>query len=237
MPTNKKSLTICMPALNEATRISKTLTEVYGAAKEILDEFEIIVVDDGSTDNTSEVVLSLAKKLGPEIKVIKMDKNRGLGNAFQVVLDKASFFYICGIGADSAFPTQSIKKLFSSIGMAPIILGCRTNLRDRPMLRFILSKTITIFVSFLCGEKLRDTQGLYVLPVVDVRSLQIKLSKYNALMEILTHLLSKKINYCEIDVKYATDADKHSCMLRFVVLKSVLFSVFKLFILKITGKL
>ena len=233
----KKSLTICMPALNESMRISKTLTEVYKIAKESLDEFEIVVVDDGSTDNTSEVVLNLKEKLGSEIKLIRKERNEGLGYAFKVVVENAQFEYITTIVSDNAFPAEGMKKFFLATASAPVIVGYRSNFSTRPCARKIISRCVTKYVELLCGKKIIDAQGLILCRLDLCKEVPFIYARYNVQMQIASLALNSENEFIEVPVTYAIKADQHSGMMNKRVLIDVLESSFGLLLLKITGKL
>jgi len=79
---SQKQLSIVIPAYNEEFRIGITLREVYDVAKMTLDEFEIIVVNDGSTDGTCAKALVVANELGPEVSVISNKQIKVLGLHF-----------------------------------------------------------------------------------------------------------------------------------------------------------
>lgn len=84
-----KELSVIVPAYNENERIVKMLTETINylfdrMKKNPLFSFEIIVVDDGSKDNTAEIVLTFVNKHGSDIiRLLKLKKNRGKGGAIQ----------------------------------------------------------------------------------------------------------------------------------------------------------
>lgn len=230
-------ITIWMPALNEAKRIEKTLTEVYILAKQMLPEFEILVIDDGSTDDTYNVVSLLAARLGSEIKIIKKEKNEGLGEAFKTAVSLAAFPKVTWFPADNAYLIEGIKNLFTVRNDAAVILGYRENLSMRPPIRRFLSGMVTRYVRFLIGKKITDAQGALVLPVDLCRKITFQFARYNFQMQVLTFILSREIQYKEIPVLYSSEADAHSGMLKKKVLWDVIKSAVPLAFLKITGRL
>lgn len=237
MQTKKKSLTICMPALNEATRISKTLTEVYGAAKELLDEFEIIVVDDGSTDGTSAVVKKLIDEFGSEIRLIRKEVNEGLGYAFKTVVENAKYDYITSIVSDNAFQIEGIRRIFSAVGLSPVILGFRENFSSRPMLRKIISSCVTGYVRLLSGKKIKDAQGLVLLKTNLCRKMPFVYARYNFQMQVVVSALCSVNQFYEVPIIYSIGSDLHSRMLNHRVLIDVIQSSVNLLFLKLKRKL
>lgn len=103
-------ISIIMPAYNEANKIKNTLENIYSI--EEIDE--IIVVDDGSSDNTSEIVSSIESK---KIKIFKIEKNKGKGYALNYGLNIAmeNADIIGFLDADLGSSSKEVKKLIDSI--------------------------------------------------------------------------------------------------------------------------
>lgn len=103
-------ISIIMPAYNEANKIKNTLENIYSI--EEIDE--IIVVDDGSSDNTSEIVSSIESK---KIKIFKLEKNKGKGYALNYGLNIAmeNADIIGFLDADLGSSSKEVKKLIDSI--------------------------------------------------------------------------------------------------------------------------
>ena len=103
-------ISIIMPAYNEASKIKNTLENIYNI--EEIDE--IIVVDDGSSDNTSEIVSSIESK---KIKIFKLEKNKGKGYALNYGLNIAmeNADIIGFLDADLGSSSKEVKKLIDSI--------------------------------------------------------------------------------------------------------------------------
>lgn len=234
---NDKSLSICLPALNEANNIEKYTHEIYAAAKELLEKFEIIIVDDGSTDNTNDIAIQLQKKLGDKIKVIHKEKNGGIGPALEASAKIAQYKYFLGLPSDGAYLIDGVKKIFSHIDNAPIIITYRENINTRPFFRRTLSKCVTYYVRFLSKKKIKDAQSAIVVPTELYRSVNINLVKYNCQMQIAARTLKTGLPYIQIPVNYSLNADKQSGMIKLNVLVDVLKSSLHLFYLKLIGNL
>ena len=100
-----KNYSIIVPAFNEEKRISKVLSSL----KKSFPEQEIIVVDDGSTDKTSEIALR------HKCVLIKLKKNSGKGIAVKKGFLKAKGKVIGFVDCDNSVSVKDIKKVFSSV--------------------------------------------------------------------------------------------------------------------------
>lgn len=238
MKHNEKALSIGIPAFNEAKRIQSTLSSVFAIAKEMLDHFEIIVVDDGSSDKTYDVALQTAEALGTEIRVVRQEVNRGVGSAFQFFLSEARFPYICLIPGDNAFTTEGVKRLFSWVGQSPVVISYRDEMKKRrTKMRFILSIIATTYMSLLAGKRVRDAHSLFVFPVEETRKLNIKNTGYGYHMETLSRLLRKIDHFHEVPVELTPAPDASSGVMRPRVLLGLGVTMLKLIGLRLINKL
>ncbi|MEM7816667.1 MAG: glycosyltransferase family 2 protein, partial [Candidatus Aenigmatarchaeota archaeon] len=95
-----KELSVIIPAYNEEKRIRKTIESVLKNSKDVANDVEIIVVDDGSSDNTYKIAKSLERKF-PNLKVVGYEKNKGKGYAIKYGLKFATKDLVVFIDADS----------------------------------------------------------------------------------------------------------------------------------------
>ena len=125
-----RSLSVIIPAFNESQRISSTLTSAAAFLQKERYSWEIIVVDDGSSDGTSEVAMSLARQLGflEQIKVITLPQNRGKGAAVQKGILSAQKGYCLICDADLAVPIEDIERLWPLIDKLTdsLVIGSRS---------------------------------------------------------------------------------------------------------------
>src|SRR5438093_6395146 len=94
----RRTATIMAPAYNEARNIEGSVRDAVEAASG-LEDFEIIVVDDGSTDGTAQIVDELTKAI-PQLRVVHHPRNLGLGAAYRTALDHARMDYFAWTAGD-----------------------------------------------------------------------------------------------------------------------------------------
>ena len=104
-------LTIIVPAYNEQDRITKALDSIPRSR-----DIEVLIIDDGSTDNTYEVCKKYAEKnRALNMRIIRLPENKGLGNAKNVGYDKAKGEYINQLDADDYLYTENYVKVMAEL--------------------------------------------------------------------------------------------------------------------------
>ena len=113
-----------MPAYNEESRLPSTLTETLSYLRRRRDRqgsgftFEVIIVDDGSQDKTSQVALDAAARLGDStVRVLKLDRNRGKGYAVKQGVLAARGEVILMLDADGATAVDDLEKLERALSL------------------------------------------------------------------------------------------------------------------------
>ncbi|HUD21035.1 MAG TPA: dolichyl-phosphate beta-glucosyltransferase [Candidatus Saccharimonadales bacterium] len=153
-------LSVIIPAYNEKRRILRTLRVVtdYLAAQKY--SWEVVVVNDGSTDSTAEVVESAKLK---NVRVAKYSPNRGKGYAVNYGFFQSHGKVILFCDADNATPFKEIEKFWEFIDDYPVVIGSRY-LKDshikikQPLGRRIISRLGNLLVQVLLLPGFPDTQ-------------------------------------------------------------------------------
>ena len=144
--TNKPDVTIIIPAYNEEEGITNVITQL----KELSENHEILVVDDGSTDNTYK----LASDTG--VKVIRHPYNKGYGAALKTGIRNATADIVLFMDADGQHKPSDIKKLVQYIGEYDMVVGARTKKSKISLLRRPGKKVLSITANYLAGMKIPD---------------------------------------------------------------------------------
>ena len=206
-------LSIVMPCYNEASRknFEYRLNKLYSYMLDDTDiEFELILVNDGSTDNTLEVLEKFAKDKGNFVivDVISYDKNVGKGYALKQGISHARGTYTLMIDADLNIPLKNIQKFYNYIQIATLhhlVIGNRTNEYNKSPIRKFLTKSAKICTKKLIGiKKNGDTQcGFKMFTTDRVQSIlkYIKSDRWLFDIELILYMqaLGEKVRY--IDVK------------------------------------
>ena len=149
--SEKIEISMVIPAHNESGSIGEVVVAVKAALARLNLPHEIIVVDDGSTDDTG----SIARDKGAE--VIRLPRNRGVGFARSVGVRRAGGDIILMIDADLTYPAESIPDLVAKMSTQDMVIGARR--REAGTLSFIRRPAkafIRWLASYLVGEKIID---------------------------------------------------------------------------------
>ena len=154
MSNNKTSLSLVFPAYNEEKNIGKLIDNASSAARDITDDFEIVVVEDGSRDKTKKVIEGKLKTC-PELKMVVHPVNKGYGQTVWDGLKAASKDYVFFSDADLQFDLKEITKLLEHINEYDVVIGFRAPRKD-PFFRIVNAKAWNVLVRLLFGLKVKD---------------------------------------------------------------------------------
>lgn len=171
------SLTIAIPAYNEAGSIEKVLTDAITTAKRFATDYEVLVVDDGSTDGTGALIPHI-----PPITLIPHAKNQGFSGAIKDCYKHATKDLIFLLPADGQIKASDCKLFLEKIDDSDVVVGYRKN-NPEPLLRRINSFVFHSLYRTLFGVKLKEisTSILWRKKVLD--SINITAIPRSALIE------------------------------------------------------
>jgi len=157
MPENfpLKTLSVFFPAYNEEDNIVNTVSKAINVLQSLnISDYEIIVVDDGSTDRTAAEVQNLAIK-NSKIRLIRHNRNRGYGAALKTGFSAAKFDWIAFTDSDGQFDFREINKFLVNVTDFQVIVGYRRKRSDSKFRR-MMAVLLRIWDTILFGLKLRD---------------------------------------------------------------------------------
>ncbi len=163
MNATLRSLSIVIPAFDEAQRLPTSLGRVLSWLDEVGADAEVIVVDDGSRDATLEVARGLAQA-EPRLKVVTLGTNRGKGAAVRLGVETSTRDYVLLCDADLSTPIEEVLHLAEAIdGGADIAIGSRDVAdsrieRHQPWYREAMGRTFNRIVQAVAMPGIRDTQ-------------------------------------------------------------------------------
>ncbi|MGQ9469143.1 MAG: glycosyltransferase family 2 protein [Nitrososphaerales archaeon] len=149
-----------MPAYNEEKNIERVIEELIKILKQTGLKYEIIVVNDGSKDNTAKKVLGCAEKYG-FIKVLSYNENKGKGYAIKEGFKHASGNIVFLLDAGGEILPINLKEYFNALKYVDIAIGSKWHERSKiqsPFFRKFLSRGFCVLVKLFISINVSDTQ-------------------------------------------------------------------------------
>ena len=156
-------LSVVVPAYNEARRLPPSLRAIAQYLREGGRRGEIIVVDDGSSDGTSDLVSALGAE-GLQVRLIRHEANQGKGAAVRTGVMAASGDVVLFTDADLSTPIEDAERLLAAISDgADVAIGSRALDRSlvmvhQPWIRDRMGRVFNLFVQLILLPGLKDTQ-------------------------------------------------------------------------------
>ncbi len=193
-----RSLSVIIPAYNERENILPTLENVTEALAPLAFPYEVLVIDDGSRDNTADLVTSSLSRF-PNVQLLKNERNMGFGWSYRRGVETASLGHIVMVHGDNAWGAATLRDLFVHVGDADIIIGYTRDMwHSRPLMRTLVSKTFTFIVNVITGRRLKYYNGLQIHRGDVLKSLTIQSSGYGFQAEVLVRALRLTKTYVEV---------------------------------------
>jgi len=151
----KPTYSVIVPLKNEEENIEALVDELEPVMKGLGAPWELICIDDGSTDSTLDKLQSL-KAVKPYLRILKFDRNYGQSSAFDAGFKNAQGEFVITLDGDRQNDPKDIPKLVAAAAHYDLVCGCRTKRKDS------LSKRLTSFLankvrSNLCKDGITDT--------------------------------------------------------------------------------
>src|ERR1700733_4356635 len=148
-----RSLSIVIPAYNEAGNILGTLDNVTRALAPLDLPHEILVGDDGSSDGTGPLGLANLERF-PGVQLLVNEANMGFGWSYRRGVTAARLGHIVMVHGDNAWASDTLRDLFSHIGEADILVAHTRNMwQSRTWQRTVISKAFTLAVNVLTRRR------------------------------------------------------------------------------------
>ncbi len=193
-------LSVIIPAFNE----KNTIMEIIGRVLKTPFDKEVIVVDDGSTDGTAEIL----KSIPPGVEVITHDRNLGKGSAVRSGLAAASGDVIIIQDADLEYNPEEYPKLVAPIeeGSADVVYGSRNALGNNPRSScsfYFGGVLLSKITNLLYGAELTDeATGYKVFRAGVIKGLDLQSRGFEFCPEVTGKLLRKGVRIHEVPISY-----------------------------------
>lgn len=204
-------LSIVIPAYNEEHRIGGTLSKIHDFLSKQSYTFEVILVDDGSIDNTVDVAKRSFLYKENKLNILENGNNMGKGFSVRNGISASSGEYILFTDADMSTPIEEIDKLFSVVSESyDIAIGSRA-LKDsnvklhQPWFRETMGRTFNVLVKLFLMKDINDTQcgfKLFRCGVAKKLASEFKINGFSFDVEMLYLALKKGYKIKEVPIAW-----------------------------------
>ena len=197
-------LSVIIPVYNE----KKTLLEILKLVEAEKTEKEIIIVDDGSSDGTKEILEALEKKNRPHLKIFYQPENQGKGKAIRRAIEHVTGDYSIIQDADLEYDPSDYPRLLEPIykGKAIVVYGSRFTGERRNMffLHMLGNKFLSLVTNLLYNTTISDMETCYKVIKSDLlKSLSLNCRKFEFEPEVTAKILKKNVRIYEVPISYA----------------------------------
>lgn len=230
-PPNKKlSISVFFPCYNDAGSIGFLIQDAYETLKKITDDFEIIVVDDGSQDESPLILKRLKKKI-KELKTILHKKNRGYGGALKSGFRATSKDLIFYTDGDGQYDVKELRKFIKILGDdIDVVQGYKLK-RSDPWYRTLIGRAYHYFSKYMFNLKVKDVDCDFRLirkKVLDKISLEYDSGVI--CVELVKKLQYNTSKFREVGVNHYPRASGHSQFFNYKRIIKTLFELMQLWL-------
>lgn len=200
--TKLSSLSVFVPTYNEEANISLIIEDVLKYVPNLAIKWELIVVNDGSIDQTARIVRSYSARY-QNIKLINHTKNRGYGAAVKTGLKSARYNWIFFTDSDRQFRFEELASFIAHRDSADVVIGYRKKRRD-PLIRLIIAQGfLRLWNYILFGLKVRDVDCAYkLIPKKCLKNITLTTESAITVTELLYKLIKRGYKFKEVPVNH-----------------------------------
>lgn len=170
------SLSVVIPIYNEQESIAIVIKEIIDTLPTYFEDFEVIAVNDGSTDATAEILAELSANI-PSLVLVHCKTNRGFGSAILQGLNVASKEFAAYIPGDGQFLIPDMRHCFELLESNDLILGYRGGRSDYTLSRIVMSYGYLTLLTLLFGLRYMDVGWVHIWRMAKFRELRLKPSR------------------------------------------------------------
>lgn len=197
-----EELSIFFPFWNEQDNVESVVSKAIVVAEKVAKKWEIIMIDDGSSDKTFEIIKKLANK-DKRLIAVSHRVNRGYGAALKTGFERARYEYVVFNDGDGQFDFSEVSKLMDRIDNADLVIGFRKKRLDHPF-RHILMNMLKIWDYLFFRFRFKDIDCGFKLFRKEAINKILPLSSEGAMIttEILAKAKKNKLKITEVEVHH-----------------------------------
>jgi glycosyltransferase involved in cell wall biosynthesis len=194
-------LSVFFPAYNEEKNIEKTVEGCISILKDITPKWEVVIIDDGSKDNTGKISQKLADKYKGLVRVITHRPNRGYGGALKSGLYGCKYDWIAFTDSDGQFDFGEIYHFIDTAKTqkADLVIGYRIK-REDPLLRIAIANMLKVWNFIFYGSHFKDADCGFKLVKKEVIDKIPPLQTESAITETEFLIRAKKAGFKIVEI-------------------------------------
>ena len=197
---DKRNTFVILPAYNEATRIQPVIEEIARKG------YNMVIVNDGSSDNTLDVIKESKRKYPDNIHIFSLIINRGVGVATQTGFDAVFQFnpkYVVSMDSDGQHSPDDLDNVIRPLvsGKAQAVIGVRP-LKDMPFSRNFANSVMNLLTRIFYGVNVSDSQtGFRAITAEALRKININARGYLISSEFIREVNDNDIPFAEVPIE------------------------------------
>lgn len=202
----KMSLSIIVPVFNEEDGVEEAVKQIYrdissNPVKKIVGAYEVIVVDDGSTDKTGKILKNVKRKF-KDLNIVRHRVNQGLGASIVTGIKYSTKEYVTYLPADGQAFLREIYKGLLIARTADLVLTYRGVREDYNVYRHMLSNVLMIFMKIFFNLSFKDYNWVHIYRRRIFDSIKIKSKGVFFLGEVVARVNAEGFKILEAEASY-----------------------------------
>jgi NAD(P)-dependent dehydrogenase (short-subunit alcohol dehydrogenase family) len=198
MLVSARALTVLVVAHNDSKKLLATIDRIYSALTVTVEDFSILIFDDGSTDDTLAVAKAASEKY-PFVVVRRNERRMGRGYCTVAGSHEAKTPFVVYAPADNTWPLRSFVELFGNLGKADVVTSYSNNLlAAMPFFKRLVSRSYTTILNLLFGRMMRYYNGLTIYPTEFLAQGPLETHGFGFQAEALLKAVSSGYSFLEI---------------------------------------
>ncbi len=194
-------MSVFFPCYNEEKNVPLMVRQAAEFLPSVADEYEMIVVNDGSTDRTAQVTQAL-QEVHPQLKLVSHENNLGYGASLRTGFDNSRYDWIFYTDGDAQFDLSELEKFIPYTERYQVILGYREK-RAEGLPRVVNAKLFKLYIDILFRLGVRDIDCAFKLMKADlIHSLDLFSDGAFISAEYLYKLKKKGVEFKQLPVKH-----------------------------------
>lgn len=201
MTANVNSITIVVAALNEENQVGGAVTAIVEALqRSSFEEYEVLVYNDGSTDQTGDVIDGLAER-HECVQAFHHKTPQCIGGVIRSGFGRARMRYAMWVDGKGATPPEALDRIFARCGEADVVVPFPNNQHERPAMRRFVSRCFVTLLNILFGLRLKYYTHCIVFRTTQTRRFAVRTQSYGYQAELLIKLIKSGSSFTQVGVR------------------------------------